>query len=202
MADSRAWSRRTALKGTLALGALSPLGIWPKLSLAVDAPLTPACRDEHQAQATVPSVTGPFFKPNSPERGDFIDAKSAGHPITLEGRVLSSSCQPVAHVLLDLWHADQEGLYDEDGFRYRGHVYSDTQGRFSFHTIEPAVYPGRTRHFHFKVQAPGKAVLTTQLFFPGEPRNQVDSLFRPELLMRISDTPKLMSAQFDFIVDA
>jgi protocatechuate 3,4-dioxygenase beta subunit len=202
MADSRAWSRRTALKGTLALGALSPLGIWPKLSLAVDAPLTPACRDEHQAQATVPSVTGPFFKPNSPERGDFIDAKSAGHPITLEGRVLSRSCQPVAHVLLDLWHADQEGLYDEDGFRYRGHVYSDTQGRFSFHTIEPAVYPGRTRHFHFKVQAPGKAVLTTQLFFPGEPRNQVDSLFRPELLMRISDTPKLMSAQFDFIVDA
>lgn len=202
MAKSRAWSRRTALKGTLALGALSRLGIWPELSLAADAPLTPACRDEHEAQATVPSVTGPYFKPNSPERGDFIDAKSAGHPITLEGRVLSRTCQPVAHVLLDLWHADQEGLYDEDGFRYRGHVYSDTQGRFSFHTIEPAVYPGRTRHFHFKVQAPGKAVLTTQLFFPGEPRNQVDSLYRPQLLMRISDTPTLMSAQFDFVVEA
>ena len=201
MSNPRALSRRTALKGTLALGALSPLGIWPKLSLAADAPLTPACRDEHQAQATVPSVTGPYFKPNSPERGDFIDAKSAGHPITLEGRVLSRSCRPVAHVLLDLWHADQEGLYDADGFRYRGHVYSDTQGRFSFHTIAPAVYPGRTRHFHFKVQAPGKAVLTTQLFFPGEPRNQVDSLFRPQLLMRISDTPTLMSAQFDFVVD-
>ena len=202
MSNSRAWSRRTALKGTLALGALSPLGIWPKSSLAADAPLTPACRDEHQAQATLPSVAGPYFKPNSPERGDLIEARSTGHPITLEGRVLSRSCQPVAHVLLDLWHADQEGLYDEDGFRYRGHVYSDTQGRFSFHTIEPAVYPGRTRHFHFKVQAPGKAVLTTQLFFPGEPRNQVDSLFRPQLLMRISDTPKLMSAQFDFVVDA
>ena len=201
MANSRAWSRRTALKGTLALGALSRLGIWPESSIAADAPLTPACRDEHEAQATVPSVTGPYFKPNSPERGDFVDAKSAGHPITLEGRVLSRSCQPVAHVLLDLWHADQEGLYDEDGFRYRGHVYSDTQGRFRFHTIEPAVYPGRTRHFHFKVQAPGKAVLTTQLFFPGQPRNQVDSLFRPQLLMRISDTPKLMSAQFDFVVD-
>ena len=105
-------------------------------------------------------------------------------------------------VLLDLWHADQDGLYDEDGFRYRGHVYSDAQGRYGFHTVEPAVYPGRTRHFHFKVQAPGRAVLTTQLFFPGEPRNQVDSLFRPQLLMRISDTPKLMSAQFDFVVDA
>jgi len=181
---------------------LGPLGIWPKLSLAADAPLTPACRDEHHAQATLPSVTGPYFKPSSPERGDFIDAKSDGHLITLEGRVLSRSCQPVAHVLLDLWHADQDGLYDEDGFRYRGHVYSDAQGRYSFHTVEPAVYPGRTRHFHFKVQAPGRAVLTTQLFFPGEPRNQVDSLFRPPLLMNIRDTPKLMSAQFDFVVEA
>jgi hypothetical protein len=38
MTNSRPWSRRTALKGTLALGALSPLGIWPKLSLAGDVP--------------------------------------------------------------------------------------------------------------------------------------------------------------------
>src|SRR5258707_3229326 len=198
MPNSRPWSRRSALKATLALGVLGP----PKWSLAADAPPTPACRDEHQEQATLPSVTGPYFKPNSPERGDFIDAKSDAHLITLEGRVLSRSCQPVAHVLLDLWHADQDGLYDEDGFRYRGHAYSDTQGRYRFHTIEPAVYPGRTRHFHFKVQAPGKPVLTTQLFFPGEPRNQIDRLFRPQLLMNISDTPKLMSAQFDFVVDA
>jgi protocatechuate 3,4-dioxygenase beta subunit len=202
MANSRPWSRRSALKGTLALGALGPVGIWPKWSLAGDAPLTPACGDEHEQQATLPSVTGPYFKPNSPERGDFIDAKSDGHLITLEGRVLSRSCQPVAHALLDLWHADQNGLYDEDGFRCRGHIYSDAQGRYRFHTIEPAVYPGRTRHFHFKVQAPGRSVLTTQLFFPGEPRNQIDGLFRPQLLMNISDTPKLMSAQFDFVVDA
>jgi protocatechuate 3,4-dioxygenase beta subunit len=202
MTYSRPWSRRAALKGALALGALGPVGIWPKLSLAGDAPLTPACMDEHQAQATLASVPGPYFKPDSPERGNFIDAKSAGHPITLEGRVLSRSCQPVAHALLDLWHADQDGLYDEDGFRYRGHIYSDTQGRYAFHTIEPAVYPGRTRHFHFKVQAPGRSVLTTQLFFPGEPRNHVDQLFRPQLLMNISDAPRLISAQFDFVVVA
>jgi protocatechuate 3,4-dioxygenase beta subunit len=202
MANRRPWSRRTVLKGALALGALSPVAVWPEWSLAADAPLTPPCRDEHQEQATQSSVTGPYFKPNSPERGDFIGAASAGHLITLEGRVLSRSCQPVAHALLDLWHADQDGVYDEGGFRYRGHVYSDAQGRYRFHTIEPAVYPGRTRHFHFKVQAPGRSVLTTQLFFPGEARNQVDALFRPQLLMNISDAPNLMSAQFDFVVDA
>jgi protocatechuate 3,4-dioxygenase beta subunit len=202
MASSRSSSRRAVLKGTVALGALPPLGIWPKWSLAGDAALTPECRDEHQEPATLASATGPYFKPRSPERGEFIAAKSGGHLIQLEGRVLSRSCRPVAHALLDLWHADQDGLYDEDGFRYRGHVYSDPQGHYRFHTIQPAVYPGRTRHFHFRVQAPGRSVLTTQLFFPGEPRNEVDRLFRPQLLMNISDTPNLMSAQFDFIVDA
>ncbi len=130
-----------------------------------------------------------------------MDSRSAGHPITLEGRVLTRSCRPVAHALLDLWHADQDGLYDTDGFRYRGHLYSDAQGRYAFHTIEPSVYPGRTRHFHIKVHAPGRPVLTTQLFFPGEPRNQVDTLFRPQLLMDVSDTPQLMRARFDFVVD-
>src|SRR5258706_15576993 len=109
MANYRPWSRRTALKGTLALGALGPLGIWPKLSLAADAPLTPACRDEHHAEATLSSVTGPYFKPSSPERGDFIDVKSGGHLITVEGRDLLLSCQPVATWQFGLWDLDPGG---------------------------------------------------------------------------------------------
>jgi protocatechuate 3,4-dioxygenase beta subunit len=196
------WSRRVVLKGAVAIGVLGPVGTWPKLSLAMDAPLTPSCREGHEETATLSSASGPYFKPNSPERSDFIDAQADGHLITLEGRVLSQSCRPVAHALLDLWHADQNGLYDDNGFRYRGHLFSDAQGRYRFRTIEPAVYPGRTRHFHIKVQAAERPVLTTQLFFPGEPRNQVDALFRPQLLMAVSDTPALMSARFDFVIDA
>jgi protocatechuate 3,4-dioxygenase beta subunit len=196
------WSRRVVLKGAVAIGVLGPVGTWPKRSLAMDAQLTPSCREAHEQPATLSSASGPYFKPNSPERSDFIDARADGHVITLEGRVLSRACRPVAHALLDLWHADQNGLYDEDGFRYRGHMFSDAQGRYRFRTIEPAVYPGRTRHFHIKVQAPERLVLTTQLFFPGEPRNQVDALFQPQLLMAVSDTPALMSARFDFVIDA
>ncbi|MGO9427224.1 MAG: intradiol ring-cleavage dioxygenase [Steroidobacteraceae bacterium] len=202
MDNRRSWSRRALLKGTLAVGALGPAGMWPKLSLAADAALTPACRDGHQEQATLASAAGPYFKPDSPERGDLAEAPSDGRLITLRGRVLSRSCQPLANVLLDLWHADQNGLYDDSGFRYRGHVFSDAQGGYKFRTIEPALYPGRTRHFHFKIQAPGGQILTTQLFFPGEPRNQIDRLFRPQLLMTIGGTPELLSAQFDFFIDA
>jgi len=202
MGNGRPWSRRIVLKGALAAGVLGPGGIWPTRSLAMEAPLTPACREGHEEPPTLPSASGPYFKPNSPERSDFIDGGADGHLITLEGRVLSRSCRPVAHALLDLWHADQNGLYDDNGFRYRGHMFSDAQGRYRFHTIEPAVYPGRTRHFHIKVQAPERSVLTTQLFFPGEPRNQVDALFRTQLLMLVSDTRAEMSARFDFVLDA
>ena len=30
----------------------------------------------------------------------------------------------------------------------------------------PALYPGRTRHYHVKVVTGGRALLTTQLYFP------------------------------------
>jgi hypothetical protein len=49
--------------------------------------------------------------------------------------------------------------------------------------IVPGLYPGRTRHIHVKVQAPDRPVLTTQLYFPGEPANASDGIFREELLL-------------------
>ena len=53
-------------------------------------------------------------------------------------------------------------------------------------TIVPGGYPGRTRHFHVKVQRPGGRVLTTQLYFPGEPLNRRDGLFDERLLLRLA----------------
>ncbi|MGH3322486.1 MAG: hypothetical protein ACRDN9_20380, partial [Streptosporangiaceae bacterium] len=53
-------------------------------------------------------------------------------------------------------------------------------------TIVPGLYPGRTRHVHVKAQAPYEPILTTQLYFPGEPRNRTDPLFNPEAAPRVS----------------
>jgi protocatechuate 3,4-dioxygenase beta subunit len=64
----------------------------------------------------------------------------------------------------------------------------------------PGLYVGRTRHIHVKVQSPGGALLTTQLYFPGEPRNRSDGLFRKELLLRTTERPALLSARFDFVL--
>jgi protocatechuate 3,4-dioxygenase beta subunit len=51
------------------------------------------------------------------------------------------------------------------------------------------------------VQAPGKPVLTTQLYFPDEPANGRDGLFRPELAMRVAHAEDGYMAQFDVVLD-
>jgi protocatechuate 3,4-dioxygenase beta subunit len=150
--------------------------------------------------ATPSQTEGPFYKPNSPERTSLREPGISGTLLTVTGYVLSTACKPIAHALLDFWQADSNGNYDNAGFRLRGHEYTDNQGRFSLDTIVPGEYPGRTRHIHVKVQAPGKPVLTTQLYFPGEARNDSDGIFSPALLMHVQQTSNVELATFNFII--
>ncbi|RWE90552.1 MAG: intradiol ring-cleavage dioxygenase [Mesorhizobium sp.] len=126
---------------------------------------------------TIEREAGPFFRPNSPLERDLYPGAPGGERITVAGFVFDNRCRPLAGSLVEIWHADENGAYDSIGFRLRGHQFTDVQGRWWFNTIVPALYPGRTRHFHFKVQRPGGRVLTTQLYFPGEPRNVGDQSF-------------------------
>jgi protocatechuate 3,4-dioxygenase beta subunit len=160
---------------------------------------TPQCHDGDEP--TVRQTEGPYFKPSSPERVDLAEPNTRARLVELSGLVLTRSCRPVARALLDLWHADERGDYDNSGFRYRGHLFTDADGRYRFRTIVPALYPGRTRHYHVKVQAPQQSVLTTQLYFPNEPTNRRDGLFRRELLMRTAEAGDALSARFDFVLD-
>jgi len=160
---------------------------------------TPECRDGDEP--TVRQMEGPFYKPSSPQRADLTEAGAKARPVELSGYVLTRTCQPVQRVLVDLWHADDAGEYDNRGFRYRGHILTDAQGRYRFRTILPALYPGRTRHYHFKVLATGRQLLTTQLYFPNEPQNARDGLYRRELTMRMAEAGDGLSARFDFVLD-
>ena len=160
---------------------------------------TPACHDGHEA--TLPQTEGPYFKPSSPERIELLEPEMPGQPIELVGFVLTRACRPVAGALLDFWQADDKGGYDNSGFRLRAHQFADADGRFRFRTIVPGNYPGRTRHFHVKVQPKGGRVLTTQLYFPGEPGNRKDELFRRELLIRTAKNQGSLAGRFDFVLD-
>jgi len=171
----------------------------PSATRGAQAPVltnTPTCN----GVATISQTEGPFYKPNSPERISLREPGISGTPLKVTGYVLSTTCQPIAHALLDFWQADSNGNYDNTGFKLRGHQYTDNQGRYSLETIVPGEYPGRTRHIHVKVQAPNGPMLTTQLYFPGESRNDSDGIFSPELLMHVQQTNSGELATFNFII--
>ena len=192
---SKATRRRFVFNtGILVAGwKLSSAGV----ALTQELTATPDCRDSDEP--TVPETEGPFFKPKSPQRSDLREPATKGKPFELSGYVLTKSCRPVLRAVVDLWHADENGEYDNVGFRYRGHVITEPDGAFRFHTIVPALYPGRTRHYHVKVQAPSSHLLTTQLYFPNEPRNSRDSLFQRELLLRVTNAGD--AGRFDFVLN-
>ena len=192
-------SRRQILRSAFVSSSLGLALGYPGLSFAQSAAPTPQCHDGDEA--TLRQTEGPYFKPSSPERADLVEPNAKARLVAINGQVLTRLCRPVDRALVDLWHADEHGEYDNAGFRYRGHVFADDEGRYRFRTIMPALYPGRTRHYHVKVQAPERPVLTTQLYFPDEPANQRDGLFRHDLAMRIAEAPNSLAARFDFLLD-
>lgn len=163
---------------------------------------TPECNPN----PTPRQIEGPYYTPQTPQRSNLIDGLP-GEILVLEGRVLSTACQPVAGAIVDLWGCDAQGVYDNTGFKLRGNQITDAQGRFRFETLMPGSYGNssfqRTPHLHVKVQGPGTPLLTTQLYFSDQPLNQRDSFFNPALLVKIEQKvqqPKL--ALFDFVVPA
>src|SRR5207248_5885350 len=155
--------------------------------------------DACPTQLTPSQTEGPYFKPGSPARTSLIEGGMTGTRLVLSGRVLTLACAPVAGATLDFWQADAAGTYDNSGYRLRGHQLTDADGRYYLETILPGEYPGRTEHIHVKVGAPGKAVLTTQLYFPGVARNQQDSIFDAHLLVTMQNTATGKAATFDFV---
>ncbi|MFB4375014.1 intradiol ring-cleavage dioxygenase [Agrobacterium sp. CR_3] len=191
-------TRRSLLTAFLSLPLLDASRMMAFAQAAPELPLTPSCGAEEDL--TLEREAGPFFGPNSPLERDLYADAPGGEKITVAGFVFDNRCRPLAGSLVEIWHADEKGDYDSVGFRLRGHQFTDGQGRWWFNTIIPALYPGRTRHFHFKVQRPGGRILTTQLYFPGESRNTGDRLFHEALLLDLKKADDGQFGQFDFVV--
>jgi protocatechuate 3,4-dioxygenase beta subunit len=168
-------------------------------------PMTPSCDDGH-ADSTEPLTAGPFYTPETPEKTVFVEAGMKGTKLVLIGRVLTTECEPIAGAVLDFWHADADGTYDNEGYTLRGHQFTDANGVFRLETIKPGGYGNfafrRTPHIHAKVQGENTKLLTTQLYFPDEVKsNSRDSLFRRELLMNLRATNEgTLEGRFDFVV--
>jgi protocatechuate 3,4-dioxygenase beta subunit len=162
-------------------------------------PATPACGDE----PTPDQTEGPFFESGTPERSSLREPGIAGAPLLVEGAVVTTECEPIATARMEFWQADDSGVYDNEGYRLRGHLFTDNAGAFRLETIVPGLYTGRTRHIHVKVQPPGGDTLTTQLYFPGEPGNSDDGIFDSRLLMTMGeDASGTRQGAFTFVLDA
>jgi protocatechuate 3,4-dioxygenase beta subunit len=140
---------------------------------------------------------GPFY-PTTDMRFDDSDndlvriegavKQSGGEIVRLSGRVLDTEGNPVPEARIEIWQCDVNKRYlhvadagsqsRDPEFQGFGYDISDESGQYTFRTIKPVPYPGRTPHIHVKVWHEGRSKLTTQLYLPDHPGNQYDWLYR------------------------
>jgi protocatechuate 3,4-dioxygenase beta subunit len=174
---SRVFSRRTVLRGGLALGASV---FWVPGAFASELARTPSLTE------------GPFYPPKLPLDTDndllVINdniTPAVGEITHLSGRVLSQSGEPLRNVAVEIWQCDGNGVYiaqdDAEGrdsnFQGFGRFLTGSTGEYYFRTIKPVPYPGRTPHIHVKVKKGDRELLTTQFFINGFPQNRTDGIF-------------------------
>jgi hydroxyquinol 1,2-dioxygenase len=151
--------------------------------------LTIAMNQDKPAGCTEATVFGPFFLEEAPryELGADVSNGAKGAPCWVEGRILGLGGEPIANATINVWQADDDGLYDvqyEDlgHSQARGILKSDAEGRYCFKTIVAEPYPiptdgpvgvllnatkrhpWRPAHLHFMVEAPGYQRLITHVF--------------------------------------
>ena len=148
------------------------------------------------AESTPPGSEGPFYPTagmrfadddNDLVRIAGVVEQAGGEVVELGGRVLDRNGNPVSGARVEIWQCDVKGRYlhrgDSGGgsrdkaFQGFGHDTTGADGRYSFRTIKPVPYPGRTPHIHIAVLPPGEEPFVTQLYIAGEERNDTDFLY-------------------------
>ena len=138
---------------------------------------------------------GPFYPNKLPldTDNDLLIINDATTPAVgevtyLGGRILDARGNPLRNALVEIWQVDNNGVYIHTGdsrhdlhdanFQGYGRFLTGSTGEYFFRTIKPVLYPGRTRHIHFKVGKGEKELLTTQCYVKGEPHNERDGIYR------------------------
>jgi protocatechuate 3,4-dioxygenase beta subunit len=148
---------------------------------------------------TVEQTRGPFYPIPEIEKQEFFDIDltrkdsnsplAEGEIIVVRGNVLDLSSQPLEKVFVEVWQACHSGRYNhpndrgesplDPNFQYWGRMQTGQDGSFSFKTIQPGKYPGRTPHIHFRVVASGRKTLETQLYFEANQElNRKDGVYK------------------------
>jgi protocatechuate 3,4-dioxygenase beta subunit len=118
---------------------------------------------------------GPFYTANAPTiiNNQLASQSEPGTRLILSGIVQTIDCSTaIPNTLIDVWHANNAGAYDNTGFNLRGKTESNAQGYYVLETILPGKYLNgasyRPSHIHFKITPPNFPTFITQLYFQGD----------------------------------
>lgn len=145
-------------------------------------------------KGTPRQTAGPFYPVEKPldKDADLTRVRGRGQVAKgqiahISGRILDVNGRPIEGARVEIWQANALGRYAHPSDRSRapldpnfqgyGVELTDAQGRYRFKTIKPGAYEDRTPHIHVDIATPNRK-LTTQMYFPGEPRNDDDYLLR------------------------
>ena len=137
---------------------------------------------------------GPFYPPNLPldTDNDLLIVNDSitpavGQVAHLSGRLLDTRGEPIRNATVELWEADNKGVYLADRprrsgydahFQGFGRFLTGSTGEYYFRTIKPVSYAGRPApHVHFKIKRKGQEPYTTQLFVQGDTGNPRDHIW-------------------------
>jgi len=142
---------------------------------------------------------GPYYKTGSSQTNNIAQGIS-GEKLRVTGFVFDKNCKPVVNAWMDFWQADAKGVYDNIGYKLRGHLYTDHLGKYVLETIVPGAYETRPPHIHVKVRGGEGLILTSQLYFPNAGQNKKDSIFNQDLILNIVDGEKGKVGTFNFVL--
>lgn len=160
------------------------------------------------------SIEGPYYVPDAPNLGSEaampMREDEKGTALVFRGQVRDLDGAGIPDATVEIWHADSDGYYSQfdaglgiPEWNLRATFSTDSEGNYTIHTIQPAPYqiphdgptgefiasygghPWRPAHLHLKVTAPGKRLITTQLYFTGGQwvDDDVAGAVKPELLL-------------------
>jgi catechol 1,2-dioxygenase len=179
-----------------------------------------------ESGATASDVEGPMYTVAPPFRKKIYEEYEGISPdddvLYVRGRVTSTTGDPLPEAVVDVWQTGPAGGYDvwderqPDG-NFRGRIKPEDDGAYEFQTMLPKPYtvpttgpvgryleamdqhPWRPAHIHLKVTAPGHRKLVTQVFFPGDPYLENDTIgaVKPELVRPVERENGHLTCTFD-----
>ena len=144
-------------------------------------PLTPA-----QTEGPYYPVEKPADRDNDLTRVAGQAGQAEGEVLLLQGRLLDETGRAISGAVIEIWQTDANGIYlhpndpgvanRDAAFQSYGEAVTAADGSYAFRTILPGFYGGRPEHIHVKVKLNGAELLTTQFYFAGDERLNVDSI--------------------------